>query len=162
MSKLLKSECFEKDEEHFVSNQGFVNLTIGAPGPQTLSESRKLFREASMARLSSEHDHCDTALFQYGTEEGPKSFIHQLSCLLSTGYNDCVDTNNLFLTAGASSGFFLSTAILLSKDPSTVIFVESPTYFLVLRMIRDLGFQNIIPVPMQVDGVDIEVLEHSI
>ena len=70
MSELLKSKCIH-DEEHFVANQGFVNLTIGAPGPQTLSESRKIFREAARKRLSCDHDECDTALFQYGKEEGP-------------------------------------------------------------------------------------------
>ena len=160
MSELLKSKCIH-DKEHFVANQGFVNLTIGAPGPKTLSESRKIFREATIKRLSSDHDECDTALFQYGTEEGPSSFIHQLSRLLSAGYNDFVDPKNLFLTGGASAGFFLSTAILLSKDQSAVIFIESSTYFLVLRMIKDHGYENIIPIPMQDDGVDVDVLEDA-
>ena len=150
------------DEEHFVTNQGFVNLTIGAPGPKTLSASRKLFREAANIRLSSDNDDKDTPLFQYGTEEGPTTFIKQLSLLLSDGYNDSVDPKNLMLTSGASMGFFLATAMLLSKDKSTVIFVESPTYFLVLNMIRDHGFQNIIPVKMTNDGVDIEMLEDAI
>ena len=120
------------DEEHFVTNQGYVNLTIGAPGPKTLSASRKLFREAANVRLSSDHDEIDTPLFQYGTEEGPTSFIKELSSLLSSGYNDSVDPKNLMLTSGASMGFFLSTAMLLQKDKHAVIFVESPTYFLVL------------------------------
>ena len=150
------------DEEHFVTNQGFVNLTIGAPGPKTLSASRKLFREAANIRLSSDNDDKDTPLFQYGTEEGPTTFIKQLSLLLSDGYNDSVDPKNLMLTSGASMGFFLATAMLLSKDKSTVIFVESPTYFLVLNMIRDHGFQNIIPVKMTNDGVDIAMLEYAI
>ena len=48
------------DEEHFVTNQGYINLTIGAPGPKTLSASRKLFREAANQRLSSDHDDIDT------------------------------------------------------------------------------------------------------
>ena len=150
------------DEEHFVTNQGFINLTIGAPGPETLSASRKLFREAASRRLSSDNDDKDTPLFQYGTEEGPTTFIKQLSKLLSDGYNDSVDPKNLMLTSGASMGFFLATAILLSKDKSTVIFVESPTYFLVLNMIRDHGFQNIIPIKMADDGVDMEMLENAI
>ena len=111
--------------------------------------------------MSCDHDECDTALFQYGTERGPTSFIHQLSRLLSAGYNDGVDPKNLFLTGGASAGFFLSTAILLSKDQTAVIFIESPTYFLILRMIKDHGFENIIPIPMQDDGVDVDVLEDA-
>ena len=107
-----KKECIH-DEEHFVTDQGFINLTIGAPGPKTLSESRKIFREAANERLSKEHDQCDTALFQYGSEAGPTSYVKQLSLLLSSKYNDSVNSENLLLTNGASSGFFLSTAILL-------------------------------------------------
>ena len=150
------------DKEHFVTNQGFINLTVGAPGPKTLSSSRKLFREAATIRLSSDNDDTDTPFFQYGTEEGPTTFIQQLSYLLSEGYNDSVDPKNLMLTGGASMGFFIATAILLSKDKSTVIFVESPTYFLVLNMIKDHGYKNIIPIKMMDDGVDTEMLEDSI
>ena len=160
MNEPLKSKCIH-DEQHFVANKGFVNLTIGAPGPQTLSESRKIFREATIKRLSCDHDECDTALFQYGTEEGPTSFIYQLTRLLSAGYNDYVNPKNLFLTGGASAGFFLSTAILLSKDQTAVIFIESPTYFLILRMIKDHGYENIIPIPMPHDGVDGDVFEDA-
>ena len=150
------------DEEHFVTNQGFINLTIGAPGPKTLSASRKLYREAASIRLSSDHDDIDTPLFQYGTEAGPTTFIKQLSHLLSVGYNEPVNPQELMLTSGASMGFFIATAILLSKDKSTVIFVESPTYFLVLNMIKDHGFQNIIPIQMMDDGVDTDMLEDAI
>ena len=160
MEYQIDTKCFH-DEQHFVTNQGFINLTIGAPGVKTLSESRKIFRESAKARLSSEHDNCDIAMFQYGVEEGPTSFINQLSSLLSVGYDDHVDTKNLFLTGGASFGFFLLSAILLPKDKMTPIFVESPTYFLVLKMLKDHDFQNIIPIPMQNDGADIEILERE-
>ena len=156
-----KLKCVH-DKEHFVTDQGFINLTIGAPGPRTLSEARQIYREAARQRLTSDNDEFDTVMFQYGTEQGPTSFIQQLSSLLSAGYNDSIDTKSLLLTNGASAGFFLATAILLPKDKSTVIFVESPTYFLVLKMIQDHGFQNIIPIPMQDDGVDTEFLHDSI
>ena len=68
----------------------------------------------------------------------------------------------LMLTSGASAGLTLIVNILM--DSNCVVFVESPTYFLVLKMLKDLGITNdrIVPVPMDADGMDVEYLEQKV
>ena len=144
------------DKIHFQVPEGVTDLSIGAPGQDLLARSRELFRKGSELRCAKPVS--DLELFQYGAEEGPTSYIYFLSKMLSQGYNDQVDMDDLMLTSGASAGLFLAAAVLMDQD--CVLFVESQTYFLVLNILKDLGLtKHVVPIPMEEDGLDIEYLE---
>jgi len=153
------------DKVHFNVSDGVTDLTIGAPGPDILAKSRTILKRAAEKRLS-RTDEDDLELLQYGVEEGPTSFLFNLAKLLTEGYaygvGRPVPVEELMLTSGASAGLTLIVNILM--DSNCVVFVESPTYFLVLKMLKDLGITNdrIVPVPMDADGMDVEYLEQKV
>jgi histidinol-phosphate/aromatic aminotransferase/cobyric acid decarboxylase-like protein len=52
-----------------------------------------------------------------------------------------VETENLVVTAGSTSGLHLVSTILL--EPGAVVFVEDPTYFIALEIFaKDLCFRH--------------------
>ena len=63
------------------------------------------------------------------------------------------------LTSGASAGVFLALSVLADKN--CIAFVESPTYFILLHMLQDLGIgpDRLVPIPMTPDGLDVNYLE---
>ncbi len=135
-----------------------TNLVIGAPGPETLTLTSKIFAKAS--------EHCFSQqgiepLFQYGPRPGNEIYLKSLAKLLSDEYQDKVDPYSLVLTCGASHGLHLVASSLL-KAGEAIVFVENPTYFIALDMIQgDLGLQAR-PIPMQSDGLDLEHLEQEL
>lgn len=150
-----------KDKVLFQVTDEVIDLRIGAPGPDLLAKSRDMFRIGANERLASSSSSDDLELFQYGVMEGPTSYLYNLAKFLSTGYEDKVDMEDLILTSGASSGLSLAASVLL--DPDCVLFVESPTYFLVLNMLKDLGLtKNTVPIPMEADGLDLQYLESKV
>merc|ERR1712029_55184 len=70
---------------------------------------------------------------------------------------------DLMLTPGASAGLFFAVSILTDTSKCKV-FVESPTYFLVLRVLADLGINSdrIVPVPVDSDGMDVDYLQRQL
>jgi len=136
-----------------------TNLSIGAPGPDLLAKSKEVFRLGAESRLSMPGD---TMLFQYGDGEGPPGFLSNLSHLLSDGYQDKVPIEELMLTSGASAGVYLAMSVLADKN--FIAFVESPTYFILLHMLNDLGVgpNRIIPIPLANDGLDVNYLEKQL
>ena len=68
----------------------------------------------------------------------------------------------LMLTPGASAGLFYAVAFLVSQNGTA--YIESPTYFLALKMIEDLGFDSdrVVPIPMTSDGLDVDYFENQL
>jgi 2-aminoadipate transaminase len=101
----------------------------------------------------------DPRPLQYGVEQGDGYFRRSLAGFLSKRYRTDVDPELLFVTAGASSA--LDLICTLYTRPGDVIFVEEPTYFLALRIFEDHGLEAV-PVPMDEEGLDIDVLEQNL
>lgn len=156
-----------KDRVHFVMDDGYVKLTVGAPGPRLLNMAKALFAKAAAVRLA---DPDETELYQYGPEEGPTSYLYQLSLFLSEVYSSPkssspvkVDWETLFLTTGASYGLELLLEAFVGPMTEAVVFVENPTYFLFSTYLDDLGgCKKIVPLRMQPDGVDVDQLEEQL
>jgi len=148
------------EKVHFKVSDQVTNLKIGAPGPDLLAKSREVIKRGSQERFDRSDD---LELFNYGVEEGPTSFIYNLSKLLTNGYQDNVPMEDLMLTPGASAGLFFAVSILTDTSKCKV-FVESPTYFLVLRVLADLGINSdrIVPVPVDSDGMDVDYLQRQL
>ena len=137
-----------------------IDLRTGAPATSQLRRVAKIFRASVLQHAGLERA---DRLFQYGHTRGPPRFVHRLAEFLTAGYASNlrpVAANGLMATAGATSGLWLAATVLLA--PGAVVFVESPTYFIALSILkRDLG-HRIVPVPMQEDGVDLIELQKRV
>ena len=132
-----------------------INLSIGAPGVSLLSEVPPMFSGGCADVLTGE-----VSLFQYGPEAGPRQYRRELSKFLSSRYQGPVDPEELILTTGATNGLHLSVSCLV--ETKGVVFVENPSYFIALDILKnDLGLE-VVPVNMTAEGVDIESLESKI
>ncbi len=147
-----------RPDKTFFSNlgPGVVDLRVGAPGPEDWGRAHSVFTR-SAARLEPE-------TLMYGPARGPKSFLEALRAFLDRGYSSArrpaAPSGSLFATGGATAGLWLCASVLLRR--SSVVFVESPTYFIALDILRgDLG-HRVVPVRMERDGVDVKELERKI
>lgn len=131
----------------------FIDLGLGYPA-ETLLPLEQL-KQAALHRLSLP----DAALLQYAPEEGNPSFRQALAAFLTRGYGVPVPMQNLLVAAGASHGLDLILCQL--SQPGDTIFVEDPTYFCALNMLRDRRLR-VVPIPTDHDGLDIDVLEQRL
>ena len=76
-------------------DQDFINLTVGAPGPETLRRSAEIFASASQHRVEKTLNGGSVSLFQYGPPCGPAEFLGRLAEFLSQQYNDEVSKRKL-------------------------------------------------------------------
>lgn len=132
---------------------GFIDLGLGNP-PLTLLPLNLLGQSAQAC-----FERGDTSPLQYGAEAGDGYFRLALAQFLSRAYGFHVPTENLFVTAGASSS--LDLLCTLYARPGDTIFVEEPSYFLALRIFEDHGLYL---VSIQTDdaGLVIEDLERKL
>jgi len=134
-----------------------INLSIGAPGPNLLSRLSPMFSQGCSDVLSGGGS---ISLLQYGPEAGSRQYRRELSQFLSRRYNEPVDPEQLILTTGATNGLHLAVSCLVKGGG--VVFVENPTYFIALDILKhDLGLL-VVPVNMTDAGVDVESLESKI
>ncbi|XP_054724599.1 2-aminoadipate transaminase-like [Uloborus diversus] len=135
-----------------------VHLNAGAPGTELLRMLPPIIEAATTHRMQSELEG-DAQLFQYGEEKGNWQFRSFLAKFLSEEYGDPVNSEDIFLTGGASSGLWL----LLSRlfPPGTPVFIEDPSYFVALKIFSEFGM-SIIPVNADDDGIIIEDLNQKL
>jgi len=145
----------------FETSDKLTSLKIGAPGDDLLAKSKEVIRLGAEKTLEPGNGN-EAPLFNYGVEEGPTSFLSNLSQLLTEGYQDEVLMEELMLTSSASAGLFYAVARLVSQNGTA--YVESPTYFLASKVIADLGFNSdrVVPIPMTSDGLDVDYLENQL
>eukprot|EP01062_Namystynia_karyoxenos_P019483 TRINITY_DN17347_c0_g1_i1.p1 TRINITY_DN17347_c0_g1~~TRINITY_DN17347_c0_g1_i1.p1 ORF type:complete len:452 (+),score=154.15 TRINITY_DN17347_c0_g1_i1:91-1356(+) len=134
----------------FPTVEGVVNLGIGAPDDAVLREVGRAVRQASAHRFSQPGGEW---LMQYGPTRGSGEFRDALAQFLSSedGYGEPVDRRRLLATAGATQGLhFVVTHFFSSGD---TVFVEDPTYFLSITILRGLGLK-VSPLPTSARGLD--------
>ncbi len=132
---------------------GRIDLSIGQPGVSLLP----------LALLAQAAQHCLTRdnpyILAYGAERGNWYFHNALAGFLSEEYKFRVNPDHLFTTNGASQG--LDFICRLFTRPGDTIFVEEPTYSLVLGIFADHRL-NVVGLPMDEDGLIIEALEEEL
>jgi len=135
-----------------------LDLSIGAPGPEILTKLPEIFSRGTTERMKGELS--QGTLFQYGPEQGIVSFRNKLAQFLTNNYGDKVESDELIVTTGATSGLALTASILV--DRKATVFVENPTYFIALNILRgDLGL-NVVPIDLAGDGIDCDKLEAAV
>ncbi|XP_062578341.1 uncharacterized protein LOC134240262 [Saccostrea cucullata] len=132
-----------------------IDFVFGGPGPEAVAGCKDILLRATQELLTGEVD--EHALFDYGPPSGAPEVRGQLAKFLTAQYRDKVESDNLFITVGATHGIHLVTTVLLGKD--VPIFVEDPSFFLALGMFKDDFGHQVIPVPTEDDGIDVTALE---
>jgi len=132
---------------------GMIDFGVGQPGPSLLP--LMLVRKAAANRL----DGNDPSFLAYGTNQGDGYFRAVLADYLSEHYHIAADSDQLFVTSGASMG--LDLLCTMFARPGDTIFVEEPSYFLALRIFADHHL-NVISLPMDSSGLNIEALEENL
>lgn len=128
-----------------------IDLAIGQPDLRLLPLGE--LRRAAEHRLSRTGE---TDILQYGPGQGSAPFRELLAGFLTEGYGTAVRPDRLFTTNGASHGLDL----ILSRftREGDVVFVEEPTYFHALKIIR-ARHVKIVPIPVDDQGLDVDALE---
>ncbi|XP_074655343.1 uncharacterized protein LOC141908941 [Tubulanus polymorphus] len=135
-----------------------LSLRDGYPDSYLRTLSAEIMLKATQHRIPL--DLTRKALsFNYGPNQGDPEFLEELAKFLTTEYGTKVVSDNLLATAGSTHGIHMLLSLLFRQD--VPIFVEEPTYFLIIEMLAELGY-TVIPVPCDSQGMIIDELEKLI
>lgn len=130
-----------------------INFGIGQPSFELLPT--EMMQRAAEHRLSQR----DATYLNYGFEQGDGYLREALAAFLASEYRLPVDATSLMITGGASQA--IDMVCNTFTRPGDVIFVEEPTFFLILNLFRDYDL-TVIPIPVSAEGIDFDVLEHQL
>ncbi len=129
---------------------GIIELTWGHPDLALLPVDA--LRRAGVAAL----DRYGPEAMQYGHPAGPGPLLEWLANRIGQQEGRAPAIDEIMTTGGISQGLDqLLTCLTAAGD---MILVESPTYHLAVRIMRDHRL-NLVPVPTDTDGVLIDALE---
>ncbi|NMB07417.1 MAG: PLP-dependent aminotransferase family protein [Tissierellia bacterium] len=97
--------------------------------------------------------------FLYPEINGYEPFRESISLFLEENYNMKVHKDEIQIISGGQQGIDIITKTLIS--PGDLIFVENPTYSGATQAFRSRG-AKIVGIPMEEDGIDLEVLNNHI
>lgn len=132
---------------------GVINLGIGQPSADLLPV--ELIQAATNDFLSA----AKPQELNYGEKQGDIRFRETLADFLSRAYGSDATAESLLLTAGNSHA--IDFVCERFTRPGDTVIVEEPTYFLAFEIFRDHQL-NIVPVPMDENGLVIEALEQAL
>ncbi len=132
---------------------GVINLGIGQPSADLLP--MQLIQAATNDFLSV----AQPQEFNYGEKQGDIRFRETLADFLSLAYGFDATPESLLLTTGNSQA--IDFVCERFTKPGDTVFVEEPTYFLAFEIFRDHEL-NIVPIPMDENGLVIEALETAL
>ena len=92
----------------------------------------------------------------YGAEQGPGHLLERLCARLGRLEGAVLPSEQMMITGGVSQALDLLCTLL--TQPGDVVLVESPTYHLALRVLKDHGVE-LVPVPADDEGLQVDVLE---
>lgn len=130
-----------------------INFGIGQPNFDILPT--ELIHKAAEHRLSQR----DPRYLNYGFEQGDGYLREAMAAFLTPAYGFPVQASQLLLSVGATQAIDMICSAF--TQPGDVIFVEEPTFFLILGLFRDHGLQ-IVPIPLDDEGLDLAVLEEKL
>jgi DNA-binding transcriptional MocR family regulator/dihydrodipicolinate reductase len=110
-----------------------LNLGVGQPSPSILRWND--FQE-SLKSLNEENN----KIMQYGFIPGFLEYRELITNILKDYTGDkFVKPDDIFMTNGISHGAFMLASLL--KKECTKVYVQNPTYFIILNMFKDLGYE---------------------
>jgi len=132
---------------------GVINLGIGQPSDDLLPVNLLKTASDDFLKVAQPWE------LNYGEKQGDIRFRESLAGFLSKSYGTHAVPESLLLTCGNSQA--LDFICERFTRPGDTVFVEEPTYFLAFQIFRDHGLQ-IVPLPMDRDGLVIEALEDAL
>ena len=129
----------------------FVKFGVGQPSTEMLP--LELIKKYGLTYVNSI---TDKSVLQYGDIPGYKQLLQEFAKYLSEKYNEDVKRNELFITNGVTDALHLICSLYSSKNPLVVM--EDPTYFLANDIFhKDFAF-DVLSVPMESDGMNMNAL----
>jgi DNA-binding transcriptional MocR family regulator len=135
--------------------QEMVKFGVGQPSPKMLP--------IDLLRLGMEYTAkiTDPALLQYGDISGYSEFRECLAKYLTKAYNcSLIDKDELFVTNGVTDALALVCSLL--TETGSTVYVEDPTYFLAINIFKNDFKLNVVSVPIEEDGIDLDALEREL
>jgi len=137
----------------FDAQPDVIDLGWGHPDPELLplGELRSAADEATRR--------WGPDLYSYGFAQGPAPLITWLSERLGEVDGRAPDPASIVITAGASGA--LDMLVTLSTRPGDVALIESPTYHIAVKLLRDHGLE-VVPVERDGQGPDLDQLKNTL
>ncbi|MGD2185464.1 MAG: PLP-dependent aminotransferase family protein [Desulfobacterales bacterium] len=132
---------------------GIIELRAGHPDLALLPAAGLL--QATQVVLEREAPQA----LSYGAEQGPKCLIQQLSDWLERVEGAKPPSEQVMITGGASQA--LDMLCLLLTQPADIALVQSPTYHLAMRVMRDHQLE-LVPIPNDAEGMQVDALKETI
>jgi 2-aminoadipate transaminase len=132
---------------------GIIELTWGHPDPALLPVAA--LRRAAAAAL----DQFGSDAMQYGHPAGPGPLLEWLAERIGRQEGRAPALDEIMTTGGISLGLDqLLTALIV---PGDTVLVESPTYHLAVRILRDHKL-NLVPVASDQEGLNVDALQQTL
>ena len=138
-------------------NPGLINLAAGLVDPLTLpveecaSITHKLFSDPARARSALQYD---TTLGLKALRRLIVEHLAQLEGISTDSLGFSAD--EILLTTGSQQVLYLVGDVLI--DPGDIVIAANPSYFVYTGTLSSLG-ANVLPVPMDEDGMDVDAVE---
>ncbi|MCC7358928.1 MAG: PLP-dependent aminotransferase family protein [Anaerolineales bacterium] len=132
---------------------GQLDLAWGHPAPELLPVTA--LQRAGAAALAT----FGPDMLQYGYANGPGPLVTYLLDRIAAHEGRRPAPEELLVTSGISLG--LELVLRRITRPGDVVLVESPTYHLALRIMRDQGL-TLVPVPADAGGLRLDALAEAI
>ena len=132
---------------------GIIELSWGQPDANLLPVDA--MRQAAEAALTE----AGTDALAYGANAGPASLLTWLRDRIQRTEGQSVAAEEILITAGNSEG--LDQICTLAAQPGDVALVETPTYHLAVRIMRDHPL-DLVPVPVDDQGLNVEALQAAL
>jgi DNA-binding transcriptional MocR family regulator len=130
-----------------------IDLGYGYPDPNLLPvEALKRASAAALQRYGSD-------MLSYGANAGPVPLLEWLRARLGACDGRAPELNEIMTTSGNSGA--LDQLLTLFTQPGDVVLVESPTYYLAIRILRDHPL-DLIPVPTDEEGLRLDALTEAL
>lgn len=128
---------------------GIIELGWGHPDPALLPVAA--LEQAAALTLQRDGPNALT----YGARQGPGRLIDQLCTHLAQQEGVALLPEQVLITGGSSQALDLLCTLL--TRPGDIVMVESPTYHLALRILRDHGV-TLAPIPCDDQGLRVDLL----
>lgn len=135
-----------------------INLVQGAPGVRHLKIASDIMTRSTEYQFKQPYAG-DGSILQYGPRLGSTHARESVAKFLSEGYGDTVKGDNLVITGGATNGMAMVCTHFFKN--SDFVFVEDPTYFIAICMLKGDLKMNVLSAPTDEAGLMVEEFERA-
>lgn len=132
----------------------FIEMMWGQPDPNLLAV------EAMQRASADAFQRWGAQTLHYGHFNGPGPLIEWLCERIQTHEQTEISPDEMLITGGNSLG--LDQLLTLHTQANDVVFVESPTYYIAIHILRDHPHLTLMPVPADEKGIVVEALRERI